>query len=544
MGEPPEPGWSLAVPAAERLAYRTNPLTKRSNPEQLSPIDDAAGASFTSGGRVMRRIIVGGLFVVGLGFAVHALPGCGSDNGDIPADADASADATGDGANGGLGGPQLPAGATCASGADCASGSCNATSKVCEAGAIACVASRGACATGNQCCTFSCVGSACSTQQCTPDKAACATDAECCGGKCDNQTCTPLSATCKTSGNPCGQSSDCCSNLCQNGFCSVAASFCTQNGDACANDSDCCGGKCTKAAGAALGLCSVVDAPGAGGCTPAGQACSAATTGGTLPTCGGTCCSKSCRPYAPTGLLICEPPSGCHPTGELCQTDNDCCGAPGSAGSTKLEGGSGQPTNVHCSKATGATVGRCDQGQACSPAGSICRLATTSCDATDRCCSGTVQTHPLDCKQDSLGIPRCTVVDNYDCAASGPPPAGTACATSADCCNHPCVPNPSGSPPFVCAAAACISAGGACTTTADCCAGSPCEVPPGATKGTCGVSAVGGTGGDGGSSGADGGAPSPGSTSCAQYGQQCAQSSDCCDAVPCSSGFCVFPGPN
>ena len=39
---------------------------------------------------------------------------------------------------------------------------------------------------------------------------------------------------------------------------------------------------------------------------------------------------------------------------------------------------------VTCSKAAGATYGRCDNGNKCSPAGAICRLSTVSCNATDR----------------------------------------------------------------------------------------------------------------------------------------------------------------
>jgi len=30
-----------------------------------------------------------------------------------------------------------------------------------------------------------------------------------------------------------------------------------------------------------------------------------------LPICGGECCSRACFPYGPTGVLICQPPSGC-----------------------------------------------------------------------------------------------------------------------------------------------------------------------------------------------------------------------------------------
>jgi hypothetical protein len=223
-------------------------------------------------------------------------------------------------------------------------------------------------------------------------------------------------------------------------------------------------------------------------------------------------------------VLVCQNPTGCRPTGEICLVDNDCCGAPGAPGSTNVTGG--QTTDVQCSKAAGATVGRCDNGKACSPAGAICRLATNQCNATDKCCSGTVQQHPLNCKQDLLGIPRCTVESDKTCA--GPVAAGTACASSADCCGTPCVPNPSGTPPFVCGAAACVPSGGACSTTADCCSGSPCNIPQGSSKGTCGAS----------SPTPDAGTTDGGGTTCAQYGQLCTGGAACCAGLTCMGDRC------
>lgn len=474
----------------------------------------------------MKKLLL--CFAAALAIApVHFLGGCGStvDNGIPSPDGGTSSEA-----GGSIGGGSAANGAQCQTSTDCGSRNCDATTKQCAPPASNCKAPDDACAATTDCCSGSCVAGKCGAKQCVADLAACTTDGECCGGKCDGGKCTALSTTCKTSGNPCAASTDCCSTLCKDGFCTTP-SFCAQNGDACAADTDCCGGSCTKAAGATLGLCSTVSAAGAGNCTTAGTVCSGATTGGSLPPCGGDCCSRSCRPYAATGVLVCQPPTGCHPTGELCQQDADCCGSPGSPGSTK-DVGNGPGTNVHCSKAAGAMVGRCDQGQQCSPAGSICRLATNSCDATDRCCSGDVQQHPLDCKQDALGIPRCTVANDYDCTKSGPPPAGTACASGADCCGQPCVPNAAGTG-LVCAGSACVAAGGACTTTADCCAGSPCNLAAGTTKGTCGASAVTPPGGT-----APPPSTAPGATNCAQYGQVCNVAGDCCNGVPCTGGRC------
>jgi hypothetical protein len=235
--------------------------------------------------------------------------------------------------------------------------------------------------------------------------------------------------------------------------------------------------------------------------------------------------SRSCEPYAATGISICQPPSGCHPTGELCQKDTDCCGATGLPDGTEV--------NTTCSKAAGATVGRCDQGHKCSPAGSSCRLSTFSCQATDRCCSGTVQQVKTNCVQDSLGIPRCLVGTAVDC--TNPPAAGTACASSADCCNKPCTPNAAGV--LVCSGAACQPSGATCTTTADCCAGEPWVIGAGSTTRTCGAAAP--TGGTDGGTGSSGGPTGGGGTTCSQYGQQCTTSAQCCNTVPCTNGYCV-----
>jgi hypothetical protein len=490
----------------------------------------------------MKKLILG-LAIAALAAPIHLMSGCGSDTSDNPT---VDADAGPEGGATGAGAGAAAVGETCQNSLDCGTRNCDGTTKTCVAGLTNCAVPDAACTVNTDCCSGSCIGLKCTSKQCTADNAACAADGECCGGKCTTGKCVPLSTTCKTAGNPCAANGDCCSKYCKDGLCASSPSFCVQSGDACGTDANCCGGKCTKAAGATLGLCGLVEATGGvPGCTPAGQVCGAATTGGTLPSCGGDCCSRSCRPYAASGVLICQPPSGCHPTGELCRADADCCGSPGMPGSTDSSGG-GKTTDVHCEKAAGATLGRCDNGKACSAAGSICRLATNSCDATDRCCSGTVQTHPLNCKQDALGIPRCTAASDVDCTKA-PPPAGTACASGADCCGRPCVPNAAGTG-FVCSATACVPVAGACSTTADCCAGSPCILDAGSSKGKCGASRVGtttdaGTTGSssGGTSGGTATPPAPGSTTCAQYGQVCTQTSDCCDAVPCTFGHCEYP---
>src|SRR5262249_33652738 len=246
----------------------------------------------------------------------------------------------------------------------------------------------------------------------TSDHQPCTSGAQCCGGKCADQgdgggqTCVPLN-TCRTTGNSCTTHAECCSRLCRNGTCSEG-SFCTQTGNACATDFECCGGLCNKAQGATLGLCRTPSAPGTTGCAVAGEVCGVGATsdGGVVrndagvPACGGECCSRACAPYR-GGVLVCQPPSGCRPTGEVCRTDSDCCGFGGIQGQTGVG---------NCSKSNASDpVGRCDNGNACRPAGAICKLKVMSCNAENNCCAGNVNQNPWVCTQDLLGIPRCTM---------------------------------------------------------------------------------------------------------------------------------------
>lgn len=439
------------------------------------------------------------------------------------------------------------AGATCTAHSDCCSANCDPDTHICANSVGQCKAAGEGCAAATECCTTVCQSGVCGASVCISDNEPCADDSECCGGVCGTadggSVCVPLNPDCSTTGNACAADDDCCSQLCTNGRCSESPSFCTQTGDACASNAACCTGICSIQAGATIGTCVEASAPGTTGCLLAGEVCGGtAVADGGLPSCGGDCCSRSCAPWGPSGVFVCQPPSGCRPTGEACRDDGDCCGSPG------MPGGNG---SVHCSKANGEPVGRCDNGGACRAAGAVCKLATSSCNAENNCCAGNVNTDPTVCQQDLLGIPRCTGVG--DCADAGDL-SGQACATSADCCGLPCVPNqdPSG-PPFVCGAS-CVPEGGACTTDADCCAGIPCILQPGSTQGTCGGTLDGGV--------TDGAVPDapvadapvvdapsdappadagvPDSTTCALYGQECTTTADCCNGIPCTEGRCRF----
>jgi hypothetical protein len=409
-------------------------------------------------------------------------------------------------------------------------------------GAI-CRAAGSACTSPLECCALVCEAGTCGGAQCTSDNQPCTSSTQCCSGTCGaGGTCAPLNPACRTNGNACSAHADCCSKLCSGGVC-ANGSFCTQNGDTCAANSECCGGLCAKTQGAAIGVCGQPSVPGATGCAVAGQACGGGVVSdggsGGVPECGGECCSRACAPHR-SGLLVCQPPSGCRPTGEICSTDADCCGFGGIQGQT----GTGS-----CNKANATDpVGRCGNGNSCRPAGAVCKLASLSCNAENNCCSGQVQQNPFACQQDILGIPRCTML-GQPCNDGGSK-AGQSCASSADCCGLACVPNPAftadaGMPPFVCGGQ-CAGSGGTCTTAADCCPGLPCTMPPGSTRGTCGFPPSGDAGPpppvDGSSTDAeipdvwsDGGKPI-----CAEYGQVCTTGADCCNSVPCTNGRCIY----
>jgi hypothetical protein len=401
-----------------------------------------------------------------------------------------------------------------------------------------CLQLGASCKTNGDCCSADCVGGFCNYPQCRSDNTACMSNGQCCSQTCNAGKCTPLSTTCSTLGNQCASSGTCCSGLCSTSTCQPS-SFCTQANDACAVNGDCCTGVCNVASGKTLGTCAATPPGGPANCgTVDGQLCGGAGADGGavfldsgLPQCGGACCSRSCAPWGPTGVLVCQPASGCHPVGDLCTADADCCGASG------ILGGSNKP--VTCNMSSGGPVGICELPMGCKPNGDVCKLATMSCNSSCDCCAGNCETQDT-CKQDNVGVPRCA---DAQCQSSG-----SSCASSADCCNgNPCVPNPSGNPPYVCSALVCIPSCGVCTNNADCCPGTSCEVAQGSAHGICGPCGGGTTdggtsgGGDGGGSGSsDGGIPTT-DAGCGLYGQVCVTASQCCYGLPCTNGRCEQP---
>jgi hypothetical protein len=433
--------------------------------------------------------------------------------------------------------------AQCTSSLECCSNNCNTTTKQCEASITVCAAAGAACTTGPECCTFSCLGGKCSSKQCVADNLACGADGECCGGKCSPDgtgggKCAPLnSGGGSTGGNPCTTNANCASQFCNNGVCQ-ASSFCGQNGEECADNNDCCGGLCTKQAGRTLGTCGAVQAGGAGGCEPAGTLCTGSVPPGA---CTSECCSRSCAPYPPSGKTVCQPASGCRVLGDLCRANSDCCGWSGSP----------QPLigEFECVKASASQeFGVCGKGNSCKEPGSICGKAleadgtatVTTCSTANNCCELNLpgpncnNTPENCCRRDALGVPRCIINKNLDCTNGMKPPAGTVCATSADCCGNPCVNNK--------CLGTCVAKAGVCTSNADCCSPSPCVIPAGSLQGICGGTPL----PDGGvAPPSDGGTTPPPDAgtpgNCALYGQMCTQSSQCCSGVPCTGGTCRFP---
>jgi hypothetical protein len=178
---------------------------------------------------------------------------------------------------------------------------------------------------------------------------------------------------------------------------------------------------------------------------------------------------------------------------------------------------------------------QCCNGAPCVPdAGGVLHCtAVTTCKPEGTSCSGSDDTTccaPDSCQEYSPGLFHCAV-DTTACAATG-----AACTTSTDCCTRECFQNkcvscmPNGgtcaSNGQCCSGAcdgealtcvsACVIAGGTCTADPDCCSGAVCNVPLGATSGTCGSVQT-----------------------CAGVGTGTA----CNDAMPCCSGVCL-PAPD
>ncbi len=434
----------------------------------------------------------------------------------------------------------------CTYGATCCSQVCDSNTHTCASRVEKCSAAGTSCSAPTDCCSLNCGSNGyCAPTACVSDGQTCTgTTGGCCGGTCSTGACQALNPICRTSGNTCTTNDQCCSHLCgADGHCLLGGSYCIQTGDVCVRGSDCCGGICNIASGNTLGTCSVP--------APGGTRCSGAVDGTFCNGCG-TCCSRLCAPYGPTGVFICQPANGCHIDGDLCLRDRDCCGNDSSLPT------SGQTVQCVREHATD-TVGVCRNPMGCSPEGNVCHYRgdeTYTCNvssAPNNCCGATGNSGA--CVLDQLGVPRCKGIGT--CRKGG-----ETCAFTGDCCNNvPCVPDDSGQ--LRCLAVpdggtSCVPSAGNCTVTADCCPGTSCIVPQGSTLGKCGIITTpppdGGTSSPDGSTAPDGGTtpPDDGGTStpdatpppvCSQYGQICTTNADCCNGIPCygDGGICRIP---
>lgn len=427
-----------------------------------------------------------------------------------------------------------PMGRTCASGADCCSGQCNPESNTCAQNLGTCAQEDTPCENGTECCSLSCVDGQCSGSACVQDTQTCSQDGECCSGICESGSCKAANSgsgqSCLGSGNSCSDAGDCCSGLCTEGLCAIGSSYCVQRFDVCSSDSQCCQGLCIKEDGAAAGYCGENETGGTN-CgkekLAAGELCGSDCS---------KCCSRTCAPYGPSGVNVCQPATGCRPDGELCRDDLDCCG--GNPDSSIP--GAGQAT---CEKANpDDEVGKCKVG-GCNPHGSICGSpdnGTAACDGSlsapngQSCCGKNALPNGVNaCSADSLLVPRCDVLQ-VECPRD--PADGNECATADDCCDgNPCVQDEEGvfrcfDPP----GGSCVEAGGPCTASADCCVGSLCIQEPGEATGVCGQTKPPGSGGSPGTGGSSMGGSGGTPTVCAAYGQSCAESA-CCSGIPCDA---------
>jgi hypothetical protein len=438
-----------------------------------------------------------------------------------------------------------PRGGECEFGSDCCSGQCNDATGRCVQDLAACSPAGAACESGTECCTLHCDGGVCSSDPCEGDGQDCGGNSECCSGSCEGGKCADINgsaSSCSSAGNSCGGDSDCCSKLCVEGSCAIGSSFCVQTFDICTDSDQCCHGTCVIQEGANAGYC--------GTQVSSGSSCDNKLVTGEV--CDGDCslcCSRSCAAHPISGKKICQPPSGCRPSGELCRTDLDCCGGDPDA---DLPGAG----NAHCEDINDQGIGRC-KSISCTPQGGICKyddadyVAFCGGNSTspNNCCNFLGASS--NCALDRLNIPRCDALS--ECRQDG-----ESCATSDDCCGGvPCVQNEAGS--FVCydppGGGECVPSSGPCTIDGDCCRGSLCIRLPGEPSGVCGNTTVdppGGVGGGGGEGNSETGGSGSGSESggngsgtggglsCSAFGQGCEIASDCCGGLPCDGGICNY----
>ena len=386
---------------------------------------------------------------------------------------------------------------------------------VCDPGANTCVTtgtgcglSGTACGDPSDCCSGSCPASGTCAIACVRNTLACSGNGDCCSGNCVNDVCVAaMDSTCTTTGNLCADDAACCSKNCD-GVCRPTGGSCAPLGDTCYADDDCCSARCTENGTGIGGICVSLGVSGTGSCEMAGEPCAGCAN----------CCSRTCVSTA-TGASICLRASGCALESELCQSDDDCCGAAPSAAGTQT-----------CNRANaGDAYGRCVlTGN--TPDGNVCKSETPLCEASvaPSNCGNCMSPRAQCCRVDANGTPRCFGGSTAECPLGYDSTNPNCCVGSGNVCNFtdeccggtPCLPDGMG---VLRCGASCSAVDASCRASNDCCIGLSCSIPPGQTVGTCKAPVT--------PPPIDGGTP----PICAQYGQACSASQLCCDGVPCMS---------
>lgn len=463
----------------------------------------------------------------------------------------------------------IPTGTSCGGDAGrCCSGVC--TSGACAAlpgGTCKTLGER--CTAATDCCSKSCQGAAGATPgwcspayTCNATSDVCTRPEDCCSGLCSATAggtgrCLDASGDCTQDGVPCENDSNCCTKKCVDlgtgtKVCQPAGG-CRMTGNFCDRTAACCGG--TDPADPGTGP---NDPPGP---SPYGVFCdgigqrpgpteydtrtqdSRTCTRGTSCNPPGNICgykaSQNCCYDGGSGKEVCKPdsngilrcfggpvnatcPSGwdatdplcCIQPGAVCQFRDQCCdGAPcvpDAAGILRCAAGSEACLARGAGCAPGTSPDPCCTGTTCTAteAGGSCQDAWTcvadgaSCSTSDpgACCSGACVASVSDPATGTCG----------QCAANG-----SGCSRDSQCCSGACDASAG-----VCVAP-CVGSAGSCTVDGDCCSGLTCDVPPGATSGTCSSTST-----------------------CAATGGTCAADADCCKAAEgeqCTGGVCTAP---
>jgi hypothetical protein len=463
--------------------------------------------------------------------------------------------------------PCRTAGTSCASGAECCSGTC--TGGACAAlppgpTNSTCTTLAERCTTSSECCSQNCQGATAGTPgwcapayTCNAPGDVCWRPEDCCSGLCAQTAagqpgrCDDASGDCTQDGVPCENDSNCCTRKCVDlgtgtKVCQPSGG-CRMTGNYCDSTASCCGG--TNEADPSLESSYRVFCDGPGGAHPGPTEWDTRTqdtrtcTGGTSCNppgniCGYKASQNCCYEGSGSGKAVCKPdsngilrcfggpvnetcPTGwdaddplcCKEAGAVCQFRDQCCG-----GAPCVPDGAGI---LRCAAPPEVCVARNDP---CTPEASPACCEGTSCVVSEE---GAFCEPPPGCIDDGLAcstggdaccsglcVPSTPGGTTGACASCSP--NGGACASDSQCCSGSCDPE-SGT-----CLAICVGESGSCTVNSDCCGGLECDVPAGATSGTC----------------------KDASAACAGTGQVCGADQDCCNfgaGETCQGGVCAPP---